>query len=130
MKRIILSSLLIALTTAAWSQNVGSEAKPPIANVDRTILGVYRAMAQIAFEFHEKKDDTNAAKEARILMLVWSIQEDQLEPSLGSWRAIDHAMDAFAKPLVASDKIPLNDADVKAAYRAYLDQLVLADRPL
>jgi hypothetical protein len=107
-----------------------AQVKPPIAGVDRTAFGVYRALAQVAFEFDQRKDYVNAAKVARVLMLVWAGQEHELKPRLESWRTIDRAMDAFAKPLVAFDSAPLDQTEVQATYQRYLEELQKVDQPL
>jgi hypothetical protein len=107
-----------------------ARAQPPIAGVDRTTLGEYRALAQVAFDLDQKKDYANAAKVARVLMLVWAGQEDELKPRLDAWRSIDTAMDAFAKPLVAFDAVPLDQKRIEAAYTKYLAELQKADQSL
>jgi|SRR5579863_621114 len=121
---IVLLSVIVSVPSAR------AQTKPPIAGVERTTFGVYKALAQLAFEFDQKQDYANAAKVARILMLVWAGQEHDSQPKVDAWRTIDKAMDAFAKPIVASDHVPLNQAEVGAAYHRYLDELQKADEPL
>jgi hypothetical protein len=121
---------ILFLTIVIFVPRARAQAKPAIAGVDRTSLGVYRALAQVAFELDQKKDYPDAAKLARVLMLVWASQEHDLEPRLDAWRTIDQAMDAFAKPLVAFDAVPLHQQEVEATFHRYLDELQKADRPL
>ncbi len=101
--------------------------------IDKTKMGPYRALAQLAYASFQKGDHATAAELCQILERVWDKSEDyggdmalsKTNPAL--FKQVDDAMDAFINPVMNYAKTPPNAANVKTTYAAYLDKLKLAD---
>lgn len=103
------------------------------AGVDKTKMGPYRALADLAYAAFEKGDGARASEIAQILERVWDKSEDyggetalsKTNPAL--FKEVDAAMDGFITPLTDYAKKAPDKTKVKAAYNAYLEKLKLAD---
>ncbi len=99
-----------------------------VAGVDRSRMGVYRALAELIVDSVKKNDLETAAKLSRILEIAWDRGETELNTkSPKIWGGIDAAMDAFVLPIIAYQKTPPDAAKIDAACRAFLDTLKRAD---
>ena len=92
-------------------------------------MGTYRALAELAYQAYEKKDNTTAAILARILEKSWDRGEGDLRKSSPDvWSKIDSSMDGFIKPLTGFSRTGRADeAKEHAAYEQYLQALAGAD---
>jgi hypothetical protein len=121
------------LIAAALPSACAQEKHASPAAVDKTKMGPYRALAQLAYSSFQKGDHATAAEICQILERVWDKSEDyggdtalsKTHPDL--FKQIDTAMDNFITPLMNFAKVPPNSAGVKSAYTAYLEKLKLAD---
>jgi hypothetical protein len=133
---ILIPATFLAATAIAWSalaQQKHAASAVPEKTVDKTKMGPYRALAQLAYSSYQKGDRATAAELCQILERVWDKSEDyggdtalsKTNPTL--FKQIDNAMDAFINPLMNYAKTPPKDAGVKTTYAAYLDKLKQAD---
>jgi hypothetical protein len=104
-------------------------ARAAVVNPDQGKMGVYRSLAELTFDAYEDKKDSEAAALARILEKVWDRGETDLRKSSpDTWSKIDRSMDAFIKPLIATQVgIGAAEPKVMKAYQQYLDALATAD---
>jgi uncharacterized protein YukE len=110
-------------SVSLFAQNSSS-----VAGVDKTKFGIYRALAEVAFQSFQESDDQTAAKLARILERTWDHCEGDLaKSSPATYQDIDDAMDAFVKPLIQHKAGKPDPAWVEAAYKEYLDKLKEAE---
>jgi hypothetical protein len=96
---------------------------------DQGKMGIYRALAQLAYQAYVNKDDHTAAVLGRILERCWDKGEADLRKSAPDrWSAIDQSMDGFIKPLTGFSRNGRGDErKERAAYEAYLKALADAD---
>jgi hypothetical protein len=88
--------------------------------VDRTHMGVYRALADLIMENLKRGDMVSAAKLARILEISWDRGEEDLHTkSPQVWGGIDTAMDDFVLPIIGYQKAAPDPAKVDAARQAF-----------
>jgi hypothetical protein len=96
--------------------------------VDRTHMGVYRALADLIRDSMKRGDMVSAAKLARILEIGWDRGEGDLHTkSPQVWGGIDTAMDEFVLPIIGYQKAAPDEAKVDAARKAFVAKLKDAD---
>jgi hypothetical protein len=106
----------------------GSKPKPVVSGVNRSHMGIYRALAELAVDNVKRNDLASAAKIARILEVTWDRAESDLQAkSKQTWDRVDGALDAFVLPIRSYQKTPPDPTKVDATYRAFLEQLKQAD---
>jgi hypothetical protein len=127
---VLLVTLLITISLEIPAQDKKGAQQN---GVDNSKMGPYRALAQHVYVDFQKGDLAGAAEMARVLERVWDKAEDyggDTAPSKTNRRLfddIDKAMDQFITHLTeAKGKAP-DPVKFKAAYKAYLDKLKLAD---
>jgi hypothetical protein len=99
-----------------------------IAGVDRSHMGVYRALADLIVEMMKKGDLATSAKLCRILNISWDRGESDLDTKLPKvWGGVDGAMDALILPIMAYEQAKPDAAKVDVAYKAYLGKLKEAE---
>ena len=130
----------IALSGTASAQNASFHAGPyplypytaraVIVNPDQGKMGIYRSLAELAWEAYESNNYAQAAVLARILERVWDRSQGDLRKSSPEvWSAIDKSMDKFIGPLIvyASTGEVLPVGTEAANYQRYLRELDAAD---
>jgi hypothetical protein len=106
---------------------------PQTAGVDKTKMGPYRALAQLAYAASQKGDHANAATLAVILERTWDKAEDYggdtalSKTNHALFDQIDKAMDQFISLLVDHAPSAPDAAKVRSAYTQYLEKLKQAD---
>jgi hypothetical protein len=120
----VLVMVLLLMAPLANAQSPSS-----YAGVDNSSMGVYRALAQIAFELYQKHDYANAAKVARVIEVVWDRNGSMFaKESQAMHDEIDRAMDAFIKPVIANADRPVDAGLIESSCRDYLDKLKKFDK--
>jgi hypothetical protein len=129
---VVVASLFLGV--AAISASSAQEKRAPqTAGVDKTKMGPYRALAQLAFAASQKGDNAMAAELAQILERTWDKAEDYggdtalSKTNHALFEQVDKAMDAFITLLTEHATSAPDAAKVKAAYNTYLEKLKLAD---
>jgi hypothetical protein len=106
---------------------------PQNAGVDKTKMGPYRALAQLAYAASQKGDYANAATLAVILERTWDKAEDYggdtalSKTNHALFDQIDKAMDSFIAVFLEHPTSAPDAAKVKTVYTLYLEKLKLAD---
>jgi len=106
---------------------------PQTAGVDKTKMGPYRALAQLAYAASQKGDYANAATLAVILERTWDKAEDYggdtalSKTNHALFDQIDKAMDQFIAVFLDHPTSAPDAAKLKTAYALYLEKLKLAD---
>ena len=106
---------------------------PQTAGVDKTKMGPYRALAQLAYAASQKGDYANAATLAAILERTWDKAEDYggdtalSKTNHALFDQIDKAMDQFIAVFLDHPTSAPDAAKLKAVYTLYLEKLKLAD---
>jgi hypothetical protein len=106
---------------------------PQNAGVDKTKMGPYRALAQLAYAASQKGDYANAATLAVILERTWDKAEDYggdtalSKTNHALFDQIDKAMDLFIAVFLEHPTSAPDAAKLKAVYTLYLEKLKLAD---
>ena len=112
---------LFFVCSAAVAQTAS---QPALIDPDQGKMGIYRALAQLAYQDYEKKDDESAAVLVRILERVWDRGEGDLRKSNpAAWRAIDHSMDMFIGPIVLYNPVWPQSEAVDSTYGSLSDKL-------
>ena len=128
---VVVSLFLGAFAVSASSAQ--EKRAPQTAGVDKTKMGPYRALAQLALAASQKGDNATAAQLGQILERTWDKAEDYggdtalSKTNHALFDQIDKAMDAFITLLVEHATSAPDPAKVKAAYNAYIEKLKLAD---
>ena len=95
-----------------------------VAGVERTHMGIYRALSDLIMQNLKKNDLAMAAKLSRIMEIAWDRGESDLNTkSKQTWGAIDAAMDKFILPIIDYKKTKPDPATQDAAYHTFLDKL-------
>ena len=106
---------------------------PQTAGVDKTKMGPYRALAQLAYAASQKGDYASAATLAVILERTWDKAEDYggdtalSKTNHALFDQIDKAMDQLISLFLDHQTSAPDAAKLKAAYSTYLEKLKLAD---
>ena len=106
---------------------------PQTAGVDKTKMGPYRALAQLAYGASQKGDHATAAMLAVILERTWDKAEDYGGDTALSktnhtlFDQIDKAMDQFISLFLEHPSSAPDAAKLRVAYTQYLEKLKLAD---
>ncbi len=128
---VVVSLFLGAFAVSASSAQ--EKRAPQTAGVDKTKMGPYRALAQLALAASQKGDNATAAQLGQILERTWDKAEDYggdtalSKTNHALFDQIDKAMDTFITLLVEHATSAPDPAKVKAAYNAYIEKLKLAD---
>ena len=132
----------LAMTTCATALLVCSLATPlsaqerrvpQTAGVDKTKMGPYRALAQLAYAASQKGDYANAATLAVILERTWDKAEDYggdtalSKTNHALFDQIDKAMDQFIAVFLDHPTSAPEATKLKAAYSLYLEKLKMGD---
>jgi hypothetical protein len=133
-KKLFVLVVSLFLGAAAISASSAQEKHAPqTAGVDKTKMGPYRALAQLAFAASQKGDNATAAELAQILERTWDKAEDYggdtalSKTNHALFEQVDKAMDTFITLLVEHATSAPDPAKVKAAYSTYIEKLKLAD---
>ncbi len=133
-KKLFVVAVSLFLGAAAISASSAQEKRAPqTAGVDKTKMGPYRALAQLALAASQKGDNATAAELAQILERTWDKAEDYggdtalSKTNHALFEQVDKAMDTFITLLTEHATSAPDAAKVKAAYNAYLEKLKLAD---
>ncbi len=123
----VLSTALFLAIRRAPGQTYAARAA--IVNPDQGKAGVYRSLAQLAYQAYAEKNDGEAAVLARILEKVWASESANLRASSPDvWQKINKSMDRFARPLIGASTGGRPQEDFEAsAYQQYLADLSAAD---
>ena len=130
MSACAIALLLCSLVTPLSAQE---RRLPQTAGVDKTKMGPYRALAQLAYAASQKGDYANAATLAVILERTWDKAEDYggdtalSKTNHALFDQIDKAMDQFIAVFLDHPTSAPDAAKLKAAYALYLEKLKLAD---
>ena len=106
---------------------------PQTAGVDKTKMGPYRALAQLAYAASQKGDHASAATLAVILERTWDKAEDYggdtalSKTNHALFDQIVKAMDQFISFFLENSSSAPDAAKLKSAYTQYLEKLKLAD---
>ena len=106
---------------------------PQTAGVDKTKMGPYRALAQLAYAASQKGDYASAATLAAILERTWDKAEDYggdtalSKTNHALFDQVDKAMDQFIAVFLDHPTSAPDAAKLKAVYTLYLEKLKLAD---
>ena len=106
---------------------------PQTAGVDKTKMGPYRALAQLAYAASQKGDYASAATLAVILERTWDKAEDYggdtalSKTNHALFDQIDKAMDQFISIFLDHPTSAPDATKLKATYSLYLEKLKLAD---
>ena len=125
------AALLVGSLTAPLSAQ--EKRNPQTAGVDKTKMGPYRALAQLAYAATQKGDHASAATLAVILERTWDKAEDYggdtalSKTNHALFDQIDKAMDQFISLLVDHPASAPDAAKLKSTYTQYLEKLKLAD---
>ena len=125
------AALLICSSPAPLSAQ--ERRAPQTAGVDKTKMGPYRALAQLAYAASQKGDYANAATLAVILERTWDKAEDYggdtalSKTNHALFDQIDKAMDSFIAVFLDHPTSAPDAAKLKSAYTAYLEKLKLGD---
>jgi hypothetical protein len=129
----IIVAVLLAFAVPIGASAPGKKAAQT-AGVRDSAMGPYQALAELILAAFERGDMVGAAKLARILERCWDNgEENGSETAFATtnneaFEQIDHAMDAFVKPLIAFKVHPSDAPAVRAAYQAYMQKLAQGDR--
>ena len=94
---LLWSALTVILFLNLQAHGQTYAARTAIVNPDQGKSGVYRSLAQLAYQAYVEKNDGEAAVLAHILERVWTNERASLHTS--SWETIDKSMERFARPL-------------------------------
>ena len=106
---------------------------PQTAGVDKTKMGPYRALAQLAYAASQKGDHASAATLAVILERTWDKAEDYggdtalSKTNHALFEQVDKAMDQFISFFLEHPSSAPDATKLKIAYAQYLEKLKLAD---
>jgi hypothetical protein len=124
-------SLFLGLGTFVEAQQTAPSTVKASAeiNPDQGKMGIYRSLAELAYQAYANQDDHTAAVLGRILERCWDKGEGDLRKSSpDTWAQIDQSMDGFIKPLTGFARNGRADeAKERAAYEVYLKALASAD---
>ena len=126
-------ALLISLSTSPLSLLAQERRAPQTAGVDKTKMGPYRALAQLAYAACQKGDYGSAATLAVILERTWDKAEDYggdtalSKTNHALFDQIDKAMDQFIAVFLEHPASAPDATKLKAAYSLYLEKLKLGD---
>ena len=132
---LAMSAFAIALILCSLVTPLSAQERrlPQTAGVDKTKMGPYRALAQLAYAASQKGDYANAATLAVILERTWDKAEDYggdtalSKTNHALFDQIDKAMDQFIAVFLDHPTSAPDAAKLKAAYALYLEKLKLAD---
>jgi hypothetical protein len=125
------AALLICLLAVPVSAQ--ERRAPQTAGVDKTKMGPYRALAQLAYAASQRGDYASAATLAVILERTWDKAEDYggdtalSKTNHALFDQIDKAMDSFIAVFLDHPTSAPDAAKLKSAYTAYLEKLKLGD---
>ena len=132
---LAMTASAIALLSCSVTAPVSAQERraPQTAGVDKTKMGPYRALAQLALAASQKGENATAAELAQILERTWDKAEDYggdtalSKTNHALFEQVDKAMDTFITLLVEHAASAPDPAKVKAAYSTYIEKLKLAD---
>jgi len=130
-----MSACAIALLVCSLATPLSAQERrlPQTAGVDKTKMGPYRALAQLAYAASQKGDYGSAATLAVILERTWDKAEDYggdtalSKTNHALFDQIDKAMDQFIAVFLDHPTSAPDGAKLKTAYALYLEKLKLAD---
>jgi len=130
-----MTAFAIALLVCSFATPLSAQERrlPQTAGVDKTKMGPYRALAQLAYAASQKGDYANAATLAVILERTWDKAEDYggdtalSKTNHALFDQIDKAMDQFIAVFLDHPTSAPEAAKLKGAYTLYLEKLRLAD---
>jgi hypothetical protein len=126
-------ALLVSSTTPPLPLCAQERRAPQTAGVDKTKMGPYRALAQLAYAASQKGDYASAATLAAILERTWDKAEDYggdtalSKTNHALFDQVDKAMDQFIAVFLDHPTSAPDAAKLKAVYALYLEKLKLAD---
>src|SRR6266481_5650040 len=127
------SAIAVLVCSFATPLSAQERRAPQTAGVDKTKMGPYRALAQLAYAASQKGDYANAATLAVILERTWDKAEDYggdtalSKTNHALFDQIDKAMDQFIAVFMDHPTSAPEAAKLKGAYTLYLEKLRLAD---
>jgi hypothetical protein len=132
---LAMTASAIALLSCSVTAPVSAQERraPQTAGVDKTKMGPYRALAQLAYAASQKGDYANAATLAVILERTWDKAEDYggdtalSKTNHALFDQIDKAMDSFIAIFLDHPTSAPDATKLKAAYTVYLEKLKLGD---
>jgi hypothetical protein len=130
---MLVAATCLVLGMGFGGPSAGQEKTTQTAGVDNNKMGAYRALAELTLQAFQRGDKATAAELARILEKTWDAAEEHGgETSLakrneGLFEQIDHAMDAFIKPIIRYAAMSPKLAAVQVAYNDYLEKLQQGD---
>ena len=132
---LAMSACAIALLFCSLATPLAAQERrlPQTAGVDKTKMGPYRALAQLAYAASQKGDYANAATLAVILERTWDKAEDYggdtalSKTNHALFDQIDKAMDQFIAVFLDHPTSAPDAAKLKTSYALYLEKLKLAD---
>ena len=132
---LAMTAFAIALLFCSLATPLSAQERraPQTAGVDKTKMGPYRALAQLAYAASQKGDYASAATLAVILERTWDKAEDYggdtalSKTNHALFDQIDKAMDSFIAVFLDHPASAPDAARLKTAYALYLEKLKLAD---
>ena len=127
------SALALLICSLAVPVSAQERRAPQTAGVDKTKMGPYRALAQLAYAASQRGDYASAATLAEILERTWDKAEDYggdtalSKTNHALFDQIDKAMDQFIAVFLDHPTSAPDATKLKAAYALYLEKLKLAD---
>jgi hypothetical protein len=116
--------IVTAKRAAGFSKHVAEQYE----GVSQSQMGVYRALARLAYEAVQQHDMHRAATFAYLLERTWDRGEDGLRKSNRDvWLQIDRAMDGIVRPIVADPYLHMDAKQFKRAYATYTEKLKVAE---
>ena len=126
-------ALALLICSDATPLSAQERRAPQTAGVDKTKMGPYRALAQLAYAASQRGDYASAATLAVILERTWDKAEDYggdtalSKTNHALFDQIDKAMDQFIAVFLDHPTSAPDATKLKAAYALYLEKLKLAD---
>lgn len=130
---VTVSAVALLVCSVAAPLSAQEKHAPQTAGVDKTKMGPYRALAQLAYAASQKGDHASAATLAVILERTWDKAEDYggdtalSKTNHALFEQIDKAMDQFISFFLDHPSSAPDATKLKLAYAQYLEKLKLAD---